>query len=398
MCDGGGSSPSFRKNQMTKELVTKEFDFMGHKVVAVETDAGWVFSPRHFCENIGLNWPGQQKKIRDNAEKFSCMDIHTTGKDGKRYKMLMIPASRMDTWMMSINPKRVPDPLKKKTLETYQAQLSDWLYARNFLSKEEIGAVQGVAVQRGAVGLSSEIDALIALPAGSPEMSQWKENRIIQLTDEHLGFVTPAQIGRREPLTPNAFYNRWVIENSCDDRMLMLFPELDHQIAIQKYAIDHGIARPKIPQIELGFSQKAKLAKGNIQFNQSIGYMVVTYNYPAELIHKSIWEINCYLIGVFYQNQVDLGPDPLDWPARKLRYWGYLKTDAWKYKRDAFFAVFNCCVDCGLPHGWEVVSRNFELHHPQYQTVGQEHPYDLVPLCKTCHQKREDKRERSFYK
>jgi hypothetical protein len=379
------------------DLVTKEFDFMDRKVVAVEQDQMWYFSPRHFCENIGLNWPGQQKKIRDNTEKFSCMDIHTTGKDGKHYKMLMIPATRMDTWIMSISPRKIKDLNKREIVEAYQSQLSDWLYARKFLTREEVAAVESVALSRGAVGLTPEIDSLISLPAESPGMSQWRESRIIQLTDEHLGFISSTQIGRKERLTPNAFHQRWVIENSCDDRMMMLFPELTNTLHIHKYAVDHGMFREEISQISLGFSQKARLAKGHIQFNQSIGQLVVTYNYPASLIHKSIWETNCFLIGVFYQNEVDLGPDPIDWEERKIRYRRYTRdTEQWRIKRDAFFAVFNCCVDCGLPHGWEIVSRNFELHHRHYQTVGREHPHDLVPLCGTCHQAREKKRKRSF--
>ena len=51
--------------------------------------------------------------------------------------------------------------------------------------------------------------------------------------------------------------------------MLTLFPDLTDIAHIRKYASDHNMTREEIPQLPLGFSQMARLAKGHIQFNQS---------------------------------------------------------------------------------------------------------------------------------
>lgn len=73
-------------------LIVQEFDFMDHKILAVEKDAIWYFSPRHICADIGLTWPTQQKKLKNQADKFNCSLMATVGQDGKRREMLVLPA------------------------------------------------------------------------------------------------------------------------------------------------------------------------------------------------------------------------------------------------------------------------------------------------------------------
>ena len=70
------------------------------------------------------------------------------------------------------------------------------------------------------------------------------------------------------------------------------------------------------------------------------------------------------------------------------------KSDGHK-KRDAYFSVYNCCIDCPPEIGFDIVSKNFRPHHLHYHTTGKEHPDDLVSLCVACHSEREKKREES---
>jgi hypothetical protein len=376
--------------------VQQEMEFSDYTIALFYVQHKAYFIPRHACERIGLSWSSQAKKLRDNPQEFECITIETLGDDGRPRPTLGMPARNFNKWIMGVNAVNVRGEgaeRKRAILKVYQEQLTDWLHARDFLDREEIAAVEQVAADRGACLVALDqptmtISDLLALPS-SPQLEAWRTNRVMQLTDQQLGFCTAAQIGRREPLTLNAFYHRWVVEDSCDDRMVLLFDELDVPAAVQDYADQHGLCRPDIPQLELGFVQKARLLKGHIWFGQSIGDLVVRYNLPAGLIHQCMWELHCWLLGIFHENQVDLGPDPIDTIARKALLNRYYGMPEWIRKRDATFAVYNGCPDCGA---WEIVSKNFQLHHPHYQTIGREHPYDLVPLCGPCHAKREQKR------
>lgn len=383
------------------DLVVKRLDFIDNTidVEVFSKDDEPYFNPRRACEHMQLSWGSQWTKIKKHPERYSWIEVSTKGRDGKTYTMVGMPARQFNRWVLDINPDYIKGKnaeTKKDLVRKYQSQLEEWLHARNFLTREEIATVQDVAVSRGAVGLTVEIDSLIAMPTSTPELAKWRDDRVVQLTDEHLGFVTPQLSTRKSELTPNSFHRRWVVEGSCDDRMIILLPELYNSGGIQKYAIEHGMSRKELPLLPLGFTQKAELAKRHIQFNHSIEYLVVAYNYPASLIHSSIWEMNCFLLGVFKQQEVLL-KDPIEWEARKEQYRHYTqKMHEWRLKREAFFAVFNCCIDCGWPKGREITSKNFEAHHHHYQTVGREHPYDLVPLCGPCHKVREHKRKKSY--
>jgi len=48
---------------------------------------------RRVVENLGLAWQAQIVKLRDQADRFSCHDMVTTGADGKSYSMLTMPVA-----------------------------------------------------------------------------------------------------------------------------------------------------------------------------------------------------------------------------------------------------------------------------------------------------------------
>lgn len=63
------------------------------------------------------------------------------------------------------------------------------------------------------------------------------------------------------------------------------------------------------------------------------------------------------------------------------RYTAYLKTEAWRRKREAVLKRDNfVCRAC-------LSRRSVQAHHLTYQHVGDEPLFDLVAVCMECHEK-----------
>ncbi len=100
----------------------QHLDFHGDQIVTFEHEGVPHVAMRRVVENLGLAWQSQTIKLRDQAEKFSCHDIVTTGSDGKTYAMLAMPASKLPLWLASINPNKIPDVAIREKVELYQAE------------------------------------------------------------------------------------------------------------------------------------------------------------------------------------------------------------------------------------------------------------------------------------
>lgn len=70
--------------------------------------------------------------------------------------------------------------------------------------------------------------------------------------------------------------------------------------------------------------------------------------------------------------------------ARTVLYEEYLKTPAWRTKRNHALrlAEFRCSV-CGS-------RRNLQVHHKSYERLGREWDQDLQVVCQTCHANHHD--------
>ena len=71
------------------------------------------------------------------------------------------------------------------------------------------------------------------------------------------------------------------------------------------------------------------------------------------------------------------------WQALGFRsYEDYLKSDMWKNKSKFIKkAKGNCCGDCNSKY-------SLEVHHMNYDSVGNENGEDVEVLCKYCHRKK----------
>jgi hypothetical protein len=109
----------------------------------IEKDGIEYVAMRPIVEGIGLDWAGQQKKLSNNKDKFSCRDMSTTGSDGKTYKMLCIPLKKLNGYLFSINADKVKSEIKNKVViyqEECFAVLHDYFHNGYSLNKNILGS------------------------------------------------------------------------------------------------------------------------------------------------------------------------------------------------------------------------------------------------------------------
>lgn len=77
---------------------------------------------KRVIEGMGLYWGGQQQKLLTEKDRFNCIDIYTVGADGKKREMLCIPLTKLNGWLFSINPFKIPDPEIRNKVILYQEE------------------------------------------------------------------------------------------------------------------------------------------------------------------------------------------------------------------------------------------------------------------------------------
>lgn len=131
-----------------------------------EQGNGWV-AVKPICDAIGLNNKGQQEKLSLDP-KFSCVDIHMTGADGKTYEMFCVPVSQLNGWLYTINVNKVSPKAQRKLL-VYQQECQDVLF-RYFMPQggtnaelvDMIGSLRH-DMEEGFASIRGEVDELRAL-------------------------------------------------------------------------------------------------------------------------------------------------------------------------------------------------------------------------------------------
>ncbi|MEB6680286.1 phage antirepressor N-terminal domain-containing protein [Acinetobacter lwoffii] len=86
------------------------------------------------CENIGLQWEAQLKRIKRNHVLNSTMSImDMVAQDGKVRNVICLPFSMLNGWLMGVDANKVK-PEIKDTLIKYQLECYDVLY-KHFMPK-----------------------------------------------------------------------------------------------------------------------------------------------------------------------------------------------------------------------------------------------------------------------
>lgn len=84
----------------------------------------WAVAFRRVCENLGVDYSNQLKKIKDR--KWATVVLSTTvGADGKSREMTMVDRKTLTMWLATINPANIPNPLIRQKVELYQEEAAE---------------------------------------------------------------------------------------------------------------------------------------------------------------------------------------------------------------------------------------------------------------------------------
>ena len=121
------------------DLITKEIEFYGGKIVSIIKNEKIYVSVKSVCENLKMT-EGQMKNQRNKIQNDELLKLGLkfvpvdTGFGIK--EILMIELDYLPIWLAKINPARFDESLKQK-LMIYQLRAKDVL-AEAFLGKREL--------------------------------------------------------------------------------------------------------------------------------------------------------------------------------------------------------------------------------------------------------------------
>ena len=113
-----------------------EVPFHGEQVLAAVVDPerplgkGLYVPIRPLCEGLGLNWAGQQQRIRRDAvlsRHAEIVCVTHTNPQGGNPNMLCLPLDKVNGWLFGINANRVKEELRDEVI-AYQEELYDAIY------------------------------------------------------------------------------------------------------------------------------------------------------------------------------------------------------------------------------------------------------------------------------
>lgn len=113
----------------TTENAPAIVDFHGTQLLSKKLEDGTiVVAMKPIVLGMGLAWQPQHEKLQTQKEKFNCHDIVMVVTGGKERLMLSMPLTKLNGWLFSINPAKIPDPAVRTTVELYQEECFQALY------------------------------------------------------------------------------------------------------------------------------------------------------------------------------------------------------------------------------------------------------------------------------
>ena len=106
--------------------------FNNQKLITFEKDGIQYTAIKPICENIGIDWVSQYKRIQRDEVLSSTMVIMTiVAEDGKQREMVSLPIQMLNGWLFGVDSKRVKSEQAKEYLfkykmECYQALNNYW--------------------------------------------------------------------------------------------------------------------------------------------------------------------------------------------------------------------------------------------------------------------------------
>ena len=83
-------------------------DFNGQELLTIEKDGIHYAAVKPICENIGLNWDSQFRRIkRDDVLNSTVAMMAIVAEDGKNREMMCLPIDYLNGWLFGVDAKRV---------------------------------------------------------------------------------------------------------------------------------------------------------------------------------------------------------------------------------------------------------------------------------------------------
>ena len=101
--------------------------FRGERLTLVWQNEEAYVAIRPICEQLGLNWKSQHRKLAGAQNGWTCGHMTTTGADGKRYDMTCLHVVELPLWLASISPTRIHAGLRE-TLIAYRKECAIALF------------------------------------------------------------------------------------------------------------------------------------------------------------------------------------------------------------------------------------------------------------------------------
>lgn len=106
--------------------------FNGQELAVIPQKDKLLVAIKPICENIGIDWSSQLKRIkRDEVLDSNMVMMTTVAGDGKSRSLLCLPMEYLNGWLFCIDSNRIKNPEVKARVieykkECYQALFSYW--------------------------------------------------------------------------------------------------------------------------------------------------------------------------------------------------------------------------------------------------------------------------------
>lgn len=98
-------------------------DFYGDPVLAYQDEDGkvWV-AAKQIATNLGLDWMGQYRKLKNHEVLREGIDIRPIPSPGGKQEMLLIDLDYLPYWLATISPSKVSPSIREKLIR-YQKEV-----------------------------------------------------------------------------------------------------------------------------------------------------------------------------------------------------------------------------------------------------------------------------------
>lgn len=122
-----------------KDLIIKEVDFQGNKIISTIIDSKVYISVKNVCDNLGMDETqrrNQRAKVQNDEFLKGGLKFTPLFTKGGIQETLMIELDYLPIWLAKINPARFDKELKEK-LMIYQLKAKDVLSEAFFGKRED---------------------------------------------------------------------------------------------------------------------------------------------------------------------------------------------------------------------------------------------------------------------